>query len=80
MGTKTVTALHSKKALLPFSQRTERAPYLSMKEGSLFCFVLMRSTEPGRLRSCSWGSLEKSFGAWAWFHGVWTCSAKVVEY
>jgi hypothetical protein len=28
--------------------------YLSMKEGSLFCFVVMRSTEPGCFRSCSW--------------------------
>jgi hypothetical protein len=28
---------------------------LSMKgEGSLFCFVVMRSTEPGCFRSCSW--------------------------
>jgi len=28
--------------------------YLSMKEGSLFCFVIMRSTKPGCFRSCSW--------------------------
>ncbi len=28
--------------------------YLSMKEGRLFCFVVMRSTEPGCFRSCSW--------------------------
>ncbi len=28
--------------------------HLSMKEGSLFCFVVMRSTEPGCFRSCSW--------------------------
>ncbi len=27
---------------------------LSMKEGSLFCFVVMRSTVPGCFRSCSW--------------------------
>jgi len=26
--------------------------YLPMKEGSLFCFVVMRSTEPGCFRSC----------------------------
>jgi hypothetical protein len=25
-----------------------------MKEGSLFCFVVMRSTEPGYFRSCFW--------------------------
>jgi hypothetical protein len=29
-------------------------PYLSMKEGSLFCFVVMRSTESGCFRSRSW--------------------------
>jgi hypothetical protein len=28
--------------------------HLSMKEGSLFCFVGMRSTEPGCFRPCSW--------------------------
>ncbi len=27
---------------------------LSMKEGNLFCFVVMRFTEPGCFRSCSW--------------------------
>ncbi len=25
-----------------------------MKEGSLFCFIVMRSTEPGCFRLCSW--------------------------
>ncbi len=25
-----------------------------MKESSLFCFVVMGSTEPGCFRSCSW--------------------------
>jgi hypothetical protein len=57
--------------------------HLSMKEGSLFCFVVMRSTEPGCFRSCSW-CLWKALderGAWAWFHDdVWTCGAKVLEY
>jgi hypothetical protein len=28
--------------------------HLSMKEGNLFCFVVMRSTKPGCFRSCSW--------------------------
>jgi len=28
--------------------------HLSMKEGSLFCFVVMRSTKLGCFRSCSW--------------------------
>jgi hypothetical protein len=27
---------------------------LSMKEGSLFCFEVMRSTEPGCFGLCSW--------------------------
>jgi hypothetical protein len=58
-------------------------PYhLSMKEGSLFCFVVMRSIELGCFRSCSW-CLWKALtrrGAWAWFHVVWTRGAKVFEY
>jgi hypothetical protein len=51
----------------------------------LFCsvwFVIMRSTELGCFRSYSW-SLWKAYderGASAWFHDVWTCSAKVLEY
>jgi len=24
--------------------------------------------------------LMRRRGAWAWFHGVWTCGAKVLEY
>jgi hypothetical protein len=44
--------------------------YLSMKEGSFFCFVflVMRSTEPGFFRSrswCLWKPLTRR-GAWAW--------------
>jgi hypothetical protein len=26
------------------------------------------------------GKLSRRRGALAWFHGVWTCDAKVVEY
>jgi hypothetical protein len=36
--------------------------HLSMKEGSLFCFVVMRSTELGCFRSCSlclWKALDE---------------------
>ncbi len=66
---------------------------LSMKQGSLFvlfCFVLMRSTEPGCIGSCSWslwkaldevglfGKLLTRIGAWAF--GSVTCGAKVLEY
>jgi hypothetical protein len=44
---------------------------LSMKEGSLFCFVVMRSTKPGCFRSYSWE-----------VHGLGstTFGAKVLEY
>jgi hypothetical protein len=61
---------------------------LSMKEGSLFCLGVMRSSELGCFRSCFWVSLESSRqggvhglgrGAWAW-HDYWTCGAKVLEY
>jgi hypothetical protein len=31
---------------------------VSMKEGSLFCFVVMRSTVLGCFRSCSWCLLK----------------------
>ncbi len=34
--------------------------YLSMKEGSLFCFVVMRSTELGCFRLCFLVTLESS--------------------
>jgi hypothetical protein len=56
-----------------------------MKEGSLFCFVVMSSTETGCFKSCSLclhgsGKLSMRRGAWAWFHDVWTCRAKVLEY
>ncbi len=59
--------------------------YLSMKQGSLFCFVsfvLMRSTKPACLDSALglFGKLSRRRGASAWFHDVWTCGAKVLEY
>jgi hypothetical protein len=46
------------------------------------CFVVMRSTKPGCFRLCSWclWKLLMRRGALAWFHNVWTCSAKVLEY
>jgi hypothetical protein len=56
--------------------------HLSIKQDSLFCFVTMRSTKLGCFRLCSW-YLWKALseeGASAWFHGVWTCSIKVLEY
>jgi len=37
-----------------FERTLEGAGNLSMKEGSLFCFVVMRSTKLECFRSCSW--------------------------
>jgi hypothetical protein len=54
-----------------------------MKEGSLFCFVIIRYTEPRCFRLCSWCQpLMKGGrgGVWPWFHDMWTCGAKVFEY
>jgi hypothetical protein len=42
----------------------------------------MRSTKLGCFRLCSWclwKALSMRRGAWAWFHDVWTCSAKVLN-
>jgi hypothetical protein len=51
-----------------------------MKEGSLFCFVAMRSTNASDRVLGVFGKLSRR-GAWAWtFHDVWTCGAKVFEY
>ncbi len=62
-----------------------RHPHLSMKEGSLFCFVVMRSTELVSVHASDhvlgvFGKLSMRRGARAWFHDVWTCGAKVLEY
>jgi hypothetical protein len=59
---------------------------LSMKEGSLFCFVIVKSTEPGCFTSCSWclwkaldeKGCMRGLGSMAF--GIWTCNAKVLEY
>jgi hypothetical protein len=56
---------------------------LSMKEGSLICFVLFCSYEIHRTRMLQIVFLvgfSTRRGAWAWFHDVWTCCAKVLEY
>jgi hypothetical protein len=50
-----------------------------MKEGSLFCFVLF--SDPPNLDASDhvldvFGTLLTRRGALAWFHDVWTCSAK----
>jgi hypothetical protein len=52
----------------------------SMKLGSLFCLVVMRSTERGYASDHVLGVFGKLStrrrGAWAWFHGVWTLWCK----
>jgi hypothetical protein len=60
-------------SLLQWIQRNkQKAPYLSMKEGSLFvlfCFVSMRFTKWGCFRLCSWclwKALNEEGCAWAW--------------
>ncbi len=58
-------------------------PKLSMKEGSLFCFVVMRSNEPECFRSCSWClgkglDEEGCMGFGSMTFGL--CGAKVLEY
>jgi hypothetical protein len=55
---------------------------LCMKQGSLFCFVTMKSTKLGGLKLCSWyvwKSLDKE-GCIILVHDIWTCSVKVLEY
>jgi hypothetical protein len=55
---------------------------VSMKEGSLFCFVGMRSTVTDASDRVL-GVFQKPSmrrGAWAWFHDISTCDAKVLEY
>jgi hypothetical protein len=48
--------------------------HLCMKEGGLFCFVVMDASYHvlGVL-----GKLSARRGAWAWFHDVLTCGAKL---
>jgi hypothetical protein len=57
-----------------------------MKEGSLFCFVLFCSYEIHKPRMLQipvlgvFGKLSMRRCAWAWFHDIWTCSGRVLEY
>jgi len=48
----------------------------------LFCFVPLRPTKLGCFRLCSWSlwKARKERGAWAWFHGIWTCCVEVLHY
>jgi hypothetical protein len=56
----------------------------SIYEGRLFvCFVLfvpMRSIQLGDASDLGlFGKLLRRRGAVAWFHGIWTCCAKISE-
>jgi hypothetical protein len=48
--------------------------YLSMKEGNLFCSYEIHRT---RMLHGVFKKPSTRRGAWAWFHDVWTCGAKV---
>jgi len=55
-----------------------------MKQGNLFiCFVLFLLDSPNWDASDHvlgvFGQLSMRRGAWAWFHDIWTCGAKVLE-
>jgi hypothetical protein len=66
--------------------------YLYMKEGSLFCFVVMRSPPTSDASDLVvlgvFGKLLSRLGDLTlrvpnmgfWFHDIWTCGAKVFEY
>ncbi len=56
--------------------------YLWRKIVCLFCLYL-RDPLNRDASNCVlglFGKLSTRRGAWAWFHSVWTCSAKVLEY
>jgi hypothetical protein len=51
-----------------------------MKEGSLFCSVVMRSTWDASDHVLGvFGKLWMRRGAWAWFHDIWTCGTKFLN-
>ncbi len=53
-----------------------------MKECSLFCFVCIWDPSNGGPSDCNLDVFGKLLtrSAWAWFHDIWTCDAKVIEY
>jgi hypothetical protein len=60
-------------------------PQTSIYEGRLFvCFVLYLwdplNWDASNHLLGLFGKLSRRRGAWAWFHDVWTCGAKVLEY
>jgi len=53
-----------------------------MKQGSLFVLYLLdppNQDASDRILGL-FGKLSRRWGALAWFHEVWTCGAKVLEY
>jgi hypothetical protein len=73
------------KIIFKWKQRRKRQNhiYLWKKVVCLFCFVLLRSTQLGDASDCVLGLFGKLLtrrGALAWFHGIWTCGAKILEY
>ncbi len=56
--------------------------YLSMKEGSLFCFVVMKSNKLRCFKLYFWclGKISRRRGAWPWFHDVWIGGAIFLIY
>jgi hypothetical protein len=58
---------------------------LSMKQGSLFVLFCLYRWDPPNWDASDhvlglFGKLSTRRGVWAWFHGVWTCGAKILEY
>jgi hypothetical protein len=58
---------------------------LSMKEGCLFVLFCLHLWDPVNWDALDrvlglFGKLSRRRGASAWFHGIWTCGAKVLEY
>jgi hypothetical protein len=67
--------------MIPYFVFPKAPPNLSMKEGSLFCsYEIQRTGMLQIVLLVSWESCRWGRGAWAWFHDVWTCGAKVLEY
>ncbi len=62
----------------------QSSPNQSMKEGSLFCFAVMRSAELGCFRSCSWclwKALDKEgcMGLILWCLDLWCKSSWILN-
>jgi hypothetical protein len=56
--------------------------HLSMKQGSLFCFVKLTSPQPQGCMSHSWylQNALMSTGALTWFETYWSYGVKAIAY